>query len=248
MTDDFSTYGLPFDVVAGLVFDGLFVRARSFRADALRCVSTLQPAARVLGVEHIPDHGPCVVTVNHYTRPGFDAWWIALTVAAAIPLEMHWVITAELLYWGRLGSPLSRWILARVARTYGFTTMPPLPPRPEEVEARARSVRQVLDRMKSSGNCVLGLAPEGMDPLNGRLMAPAPGVGRFGLLLAGLGAAFVPAGVYEMNGGLCLRFGPAYHLKRSSVGPGVERDQQAARTMMKRIAEVLPAALRGEFV
>jgi hypothetical protein len=76
---------------------------------------------------------------------------------------------------------------------------------------------------------------------------PAPGVGRFALLLAGLGAAFVPVGAYEEEVAFCLHFGPAYQVE---VPPGLstdEKDHTAAEIIMKNIAVLLPEHLRGEF-
>ena len=246
-TGNFPRYGLPSDVVAGLAFKAMFGLQRSFRKDALRCVGRLKPSLRIVGEENIPRSGPCVVTVNHYYRSGFGAWWIALAVAATVPVEMHWVTTGELTYLGRLGSPLSRWGLARIAKTYGFTTMPPMPPRPGDVEARAKSVKKVLSLMKKTGNAVLGLAPEGADQGGGRLSLPPSGAGRFGLLLAGSGSAFVPVGAYEADGEFRLHFGPAYRLSVPAGLSSLEKDHQAAKTMMKHIAALLPDDLRGDF-
>jgi hypothetical protein len=43
-------------------------------------------------------------------------------------------------------APVTRWAFARVARVYGFVPMPPVPPDPDEVEARDRKVAaQVAD-------------------------------------------------------------------------------------------------------
>lgn len=240
-------YKLPLSIVLSLTYDALTSGKRSFREDALTCVDNLNPPLRVLGKEHIPTGGSCVVTVNHYYRPGLDAWWIALAVAATVPLEMHWVTTGELMHWGKLGSPVSRWALKRIGKTYGFTTMPPMPPRPQDVEARARSVKKVLKLLKQTGNTILGLAPEGADQVRGELSVPPSGVGRFGLLLAGLGSAFVPVGVYEADGTLCVRFGPAYRLSFPSGLSSDEKDRAAAEFMMKHIAVLLPEDLRGDF-
>jgi 1-acyl-sn-glycerol-3-phosphate acyltransferase len=247
MTGDFPKYGIPSGVVVGLAFNALFGLKRSFRSDALRCIRRLKPSLRVIGKENVPDHGPCVVMVNHYYRPGFGAWWIALAVAATVPVEMHWVVTGELLYLGRLGSPISRWALARIGKTYDFTTMPPMPPRPQDMEARAKAVKKVLKLVKQSGNTVLGLAPEGADQQGGRLSLPPSGVGRFALLLADLGCAFVPVGAYEADGAFCLHFGPAYQLEAPSGLSPDGKDHAAAEVVMKNIAALLPEALRGEF-
>ena len=245
--DDFPKYGIPSGVVVGLAFATVLGLRRSFREDAIRCVGQLQPPIQVSGREHIPQSGPCVVTVNHYYRPGFGAQWLALAISACVPREMHWVITGELTYLGRFGSPVSRWVLARIARTYGFTSMPPMPPRPQDLEARAQSVRKVLEYAKRHPDFVLGMAPEGVDQVDGRLSVPAPGAGRFELLLAGLGSGFVPVGAYEADGKFCLHFGPAYRLSVPSGLSNDEKDRAAAEIMMKKIAVLLPETLRGEF-
>ncbi|GAB4505469.1 MAG: hypothetical protein Fur0043_24650 [Anaerolineales bacterium] len=240
-------YHLPLSLVVSLMRDALLARKRNFRKDSLTCVKELHPPLLVLSAQHIPTGGPCVVTVNHYSRPGFGAWWLALSIAALVPVDMHWVMTGELLYLGRLGSPISRCVLQRIGRVYDFTVMPPMPPRPQDIEARARAVQTVIKRMQQNGNEVLGLAPEGSDQPKGKLAYPPPGVGRFGLLLAGLGCKFVPVGAYETETAFCLRFGPAYSLQ---VSPGLsasERDRLAANIIMQHIAALLPEHLRGEF-
>lgn len=240
-------YPIPLGFVASLAGDVLLTRKRSFRKDALRCVEGLQPPLLVLGSEHIPAGGPCVVTVNHYSRPGFGAWWLALAIAALVPVEMHWIMTGELLYLGKLGSPISRWVLKRVGRVYDFTVMPPMPPRPQDVEARARAVQAAMRRMQQNKNLVLGLAPEGTDHPGGQLAYPPPGLGRFGLLLASLGCLFAPVGAYETETAFCLHFGPAYRLQAPANLSADERDRAAAKAIMQSIAALVPDHLRGEF-
>jgi hypothetical protein len=105
----------------------------------------------------------------------------------------------------------------------------------------------VLKLMKQTGNTILGLAPEGADQTSGKLSLPPSGVGRFGLLLAGSGSVFVPVGAYEADGAFCLRFGPSYRLSVPSSLSNEEKDYQAARVIMERIALLLPGSLRGEF-
>jgi hypothetical protein len=245
-------YRLPLPIFLSVAFDAITGRRRFFREDALACIAKLDPPLRVFGRENIPSDGPCVVTVNHYHRPGFGAEWLALGVSALVPREMHWIVTAEWTAPGKWYEPVksaySRWLLQRLAQVYGYTTMPPMPPRPGDVEARARSVKRVLKLVKQSGKPILGLAPEGADQIGGRLSMPPSGVGRFGMLLAGLGSAFVPVGAYEADGVFCLRFGPAYRLSLPSGLSNDEKDYTAAEIMMKHIAVLLPEELRGEFV
>jgi hypothetical protein len=253
----YPRYSYPPFGVLDLASNVLIGGHRSFRADSKRCIERLKPPLRVLGDENIPQSGPCLITFNHYYRPGFGAWWLALAIAAVVPVEMHWIMTGELTYPGKWYAPLgmvgSRWLLSRFGRIYGHTSMPPMPPRPQDMETRARAVREVLSYVKEHPHAILGLAPEGGDQPGGRLSWPAEGAGRFGLLLAGRGLRFVSVGAYEAEGVLCLSFGPAYRVGAAhelSVPRGlspVEKDCQAAKIIMKHIAQQLPLHLRGEF-
>jgi 1-acyl-sn-glycerol-3-phosphate acyltransferase len=248
---NFPRYKYSKGVIAGLLLDWLILRRRSFHADAVACIAQIDPPLRVIGAENIPSAGPCVVTVNHYYRAGFSAWWIALAIASVVSQPMHWIMTGELTFPGKwyapLGMALSKILLSRGARVYGFTKMPPMPPRPRDVKARADSVREVLSVIKTNPNLILGLAPEGGDQPGGCLTLPAPGSGRFDLLLAHAGLKLVPVGAFESGGEFILRFGPAYAL---SVPPGLTSDQKdrvASQRVMNAIAETLPPHLRGDF-
>ena len=244
-------YSRPRGLFVRVAFDALLLRRRSFREDARACIGRLKPSLRVLGKEHIPQRGPCAVTVNHYHREGFGAEWLALAIASVIPADMHWAMTGEWTYPGKwyapLGRSLSRFILHRLARVYGFTSMPPMPPRPKDVVERAASVRAVLEFVKRVKDPILGLAPEGGDSADGKLARPASGVGRFGLLLSNAGLKFVPVGAYEEDGVFTVHFGEAYELNVERGLSSDEKDAQAAQIIMKNIARLLPAHLRGEF-
>ena len=228
-----------------------FGARRSFRRDGQLCLERLKPPLHVYGEKNIPQGGPCLITFNHYYRPGFNAWWMALAIASLVPVEMHWAMTGELTWPGKWYAPLgqagSRWLLRRFSKIYGFTTMPPMPPREKDVEARARSVRETLIFARQYPQAILGLAPEGGDQPGGVLNRPASGAGRFILLLAGQGFPILPVGVYEENGEFCLNFGAAYRLDVPlGLGPD-EKDRAAARTVMSTIAVQLPVRLRGDF-
>jgi 1-acyl-sn-glycerol-3-phosphate acyltransferase len=235
-TEKAPRYALPPRLVIGLVWAALAQRSRSFAHDARWAVSGLRPPLRVLGAEHIPVRGPCLVACNHYSRPGFGAWWIALGISAAVAerrapgadQEIHWVMTAawtfpESRWKHRLLTPLTRCAFARVARVYGFVPMPPMPPDPDEVEARARAVlrtvrlaRQIARRPgRADVGGMIGLAPEGQD-VPGESGAPRfertlpDGAGEFLALLAQAGLAVLPVWVGERAGGLCVSFGPPF--------------------------------------
>ena len=249
---EYPRYSYPLHLAPGLIANILFGGRRSFRRDGQACIERLQPPLRVLGEENIPRSGPCMLTFNHYYRPGFNAWWMALALAAVVPVDIHFAMTGELTYPGTWYAPLgqagSRWLLSRFGKIYGFTTMPPMPPRARDVARRASAVRNVLSYVKAHPDAILGLAPEGGDnPPTGALAWPASGAGRFIGLLAERGFPILPLGCYEQAGEFCLRFGTAYTLTvpRGS-GPG-ERDHRIAHTVMSAIARQLPQALHGDF-
>lgn len=184
--------------------------------------------------------------MNHYARPGFPAWWIALGISAAVPVELHWVMTAA---WTHLGplEPVSRWLFPRLAAVYGFSTTPPMPPNPNEVETRARAVRQVLNFARATQSPVIGLAPEGRDNFQGVLGKPPQGAGRFIEHIVKYCQRIVPIGVYEDRERLCLSFGPPVEL---NIPPKISADQRDAivsKKVMRAIARQLPETLRGEY-
>ena len=229
----------------------LFGGRRSFRRDAQLCLERLKPPLRVLGEENIPQSGPSLITFNHYYRYGFNAWWMALALAATVPVDIHFVMTGELTWPGKWYAPLgqagSRWLLKRFSKIYGFTTMPPMPPREIDLAARARSVRETLAFSRQHPQAVLGLAPEGGDQPGGVLNWPSSGAGRFVLLLAEQGFPVLPVGAYEENGEFCLCFGTAYQLQiPRGLGPD-GKDHAVAQTIMSAIAAQLPPRLRGGF-
>ncbi len=186
-------YPFPWPIVPRLLWAIACGKSRSFREDAIPCGARLRPAPAIEGKPFIPARGPCLITVNHYARKGFYAWWLALAISAVVPVEIHWITTAAWVYPDRLRSltitPITRWLLRRIARVYDFTPMPPMPPREAEATARAQAVRRVLAYVRRTPQAVIGLAPEGQDFARGDsrpapLGTPPPGLGRFVLLFS----------------------------------------------------------------
>jgi hypothetical protein len=247
----YPSYSYPPSVVLGLAAGVFLGGHRSFRRDGQACLTRLDPPLRLLGRENLPASGPALVTFNHYFRPGFSAWWMALAIDAVMPEEVHFVMTGELTYPGKwyapLGSAGSRWLLRRLSRVYGFTRMPPMPPRPRDVGARARAVRAALAYARLHPQALLGLAPEGGDQPGGRANWPPSGAGRFVALLADGGRPVLPVGAYEEGGAFCLNVGQVYRLELPPGLSGEGRDRAAAGIVMRRIAALLPGRLRGEF-
>jgi hypothetical protein len=247
----FPGYSYPKSRILFLAASVFFGGHRSFRQDARACMAQLTPPLHLLGQENIPQTGPCLITFNHYYRPGFHAWWMALAIAASVPADIHFGMTAELTFPGRwyasLGMAGSRWLLRRFSKIYGFTPMPPMPPRPQDVKVRAQAVRKMLAYAREHPRVILGLAPEGGDQLGGILSWPPAGAGRFIALLADSDTSIVPVGAFEQAGFFCLSFGEPYPLRPPSGLAAVERDRAVAGIIMRAIARQLPSHLRGEF-
>lgn len=240
----------PPGTILGLTWALLSGQQRSFRQDALACTHKLRLVA--LGKQHIPQVGPGVLLVNHYYRPAFFAAWIALAVSACVPQELNWVMTAAwtatFTTWSQVKASLSTFLFPRLAQVYHFIPMPPMPPRPQEVVARAQAVRQILAVARHNPPPLLAIAPEGMDPQHGRgLIQPPPGVGRMLVKLAHAGCHFYPVGVFEDEDALVVNFGPGFSLP-STVGLAVEEvDRLVTEHVMCVIATQLPIEIRGKY-
>jgi 1-acyl-sn-glycerol-3-phosphate acyltransferase len=245
-------YRLPHQGLGAFLWSAIALRQRSFAQDAQLAVAGLRPEMEVLGEENVPPRAPCLVTCNHYSRPGFAAWWISLAISAAVAVhraphadaEVRWVMTAAWTFpksvWRRwLLTPRTRWAFDRVARMYGFVTMPPMPPAPHEVEARAAAVLRTVrlaQRLAREGG-IIGLAPEGRDFAEG-LGQPPDGAGEFIALLVKAGLPVLPVGVTETAGRLRVSFGPLFTPEIPS--DRAERDRAVARQVMAAIAQQLP--------
>ncbi len=240
---------LPARVVLPAAWAVVRGNQRSFHRDAQQCI--LKLPLEVEGHSNIPQAGPTVIVMNHYCRPGFQAYWFSLAISALIPVEIHWTMTSAWTDDGTPGAALRAWIspviFPRIARIYNFTSMPPMPPRPFEVEARARAVRQLLAAARQQPPPVLALAPEGQDNPAGGLMHPHPGVGRLLSHLDGMGYSMTPVGVFEDDRFLRLCFGVPFTLALPGGVPPVERDRLAADQVMRAIANLLPAELHGDY-
>jgi len=257
-----SRHHYPPGLVAAVVASALVGRRRSFLKDATACAATLCPPLQIHN-DRRPDglekpFGPdcpkkLLVVFNHYTHPGFPAWWTAFALAGALiheglaQPEPRWVITAGLNYLGPL-APLSRWALRRIAIIYDAFLMPTMPPDPKDIEARAATVRQVIAFARSTPNARVCLAPEGYDDDDGRLIVPPPGAGRFMLQLCRAGMTILPAGVYTEGGAYHVHFGSTFSLDTPQGLLPDARDESASHRVMSAIAELLPLRLRGPFV
>jgi hypothetical protein len=237
----------------------LLGQRRSFAVDAQRLVDGTTPKPHVENAHYIPPAGAFVVVTNHYYKPGYSAWSGVALMAAAIAkarpadAEIRWAMTNRWTYpdWLRshLLTPLTYWLFTRMARTWGFVSMPPMPPQPKYVPEGVRAVRQLLALVASARARPpsIGIAPEGRDSADGSLIEPPPGVGRLILHLAEHGLPLLPVGVAEVDGVLTARFGQAFHLQVPDTMDRRKLDRLASAQVMTAIGALLPRELRGQY-
>jgi 1-acyl-sn-glycerol-3-phosphate acyltransferase len=221
--------------------------------DAARLLRILRPQPQVEHVSFIPPEGPFVVVMNHYCRQGLGPWWGVFLIGQAMARqrtesgEVRWVMTNGWTYQdpirSRLLTPLTRWLFRKIARSYGFVSMPPMPPDPLQLEERAQAVRKALSLAREGA--MIGLAPEGRDSSDGSLIEPPAGAGRFLLLLAKAGLCTLPAGVAEKDGALTVSFGEPFTLQAQAGLEKRQQDGRAGEAVMVAIGKLLPPELWG---
>jgi hypothetical protein len=227
----------------------------SFQPIARLLARTLQPAAAVdtSAVEAFftqvgakPYGKSALITVNHYSAPHFGAWWFVILISAAVPVNIHWVVTSG---WTNSGwlTGVTHWLFPRGANLLGFTPMPAMPPDPRDVRQRAAAMRSVLRYASHIPGAVIGMAPEGGDRPGGVLGELYPGVGRFLHLISQSCPDIIPVGVSVEQGCIQVRFGSPYQLDITPGSSPQAIDEQVGGTVMRQIALLLPESLRGEY-
>jgi len=246
-----SRYPFPWKTGFQLLLDAILLRPRNFHQDALGTRGLLSKPPLIIDQENVPTVGPCLVVMNHYNQADFGPWWIALGIAIAVPIDIHWLMTAAWTFPNdphlRPFTPLTYWLFSRVAQVYGFTNMPPMPPDHRQMESRAKAVRQALRYARTADSPVIALAPEGRDHPGGILGTPPPGVGRFIAQLMKYCKVIVPVGVYEDDDRLCLSFGRGLPLEFLDEGPRDALDTRISQGVMDVIALQLPERLHGAY-
>lgn len=224
-----------------------------FRPIAQLLARTVQPAPNVdlstvqTTLENIRNHHQgALITVNHFSATDFHAWWFVILISAAIPKNIHWVVTSG---WTNSGwmTGLSHRLFPIGARILGFTPMPAMPPDPSETELRAVAVRKVVNYTRRSLHPIIGMAPEGGDQPGGILGNLPAGVGRFMHLISQSCPNIIPVGVWKQDGCIYIKFGNPYRLEVHEGLPAGERDRQVGEIIMRHIAELLPGRLRGKY-
>ncbi len=237
----YPRYHFPLKLLLEIIISALLNKPRSFQKDSHTALLR-NPFIKLSGKADIQNQDSFLLTMNHYSRPGFLIIWAAMAIAVTLNRPMIWVMTRA--WTNRSGgldairSWLTSCLLKRVAKIYGFVTMPPMPPDPSEQIERTISVRNIMQAVRTQADAVLCLAPEGRDFPPGKLGAPPPGTGKFLTYLSRYYTQILPAGVYEQEGHLVVQFGTPDAL-RDVLNPQDSEDQISWR-VMQQIAMCLP--------
>ena len=246
-----SKYILPKEfiskVIAAIVLNG----RRSFKCDAKLALSGEHPPLIIFGKENIPQAGPCLILMNHYSRPGYIPIWSAFAISSLLPMESHWLMTyawtSPNKFWDTFKRRLTRILFTSICRVYGFIPMPPMPPDPREIFDRAMAVRSLMALARQKLPIAIGLAPEGQDFPGAALGWPPAGTGRLLVQLFNTIERVIPVGVYEENDQQVIHFGKPISINIKEYSSNEEKDRNIANQVMCAIALLLPESMRGEF-
>lgn len=249
MKSDRLKYELPRLPLIGFGIDLLLGRPRSFVRDSRTVLAANPYPRRVEGLEHVPDVGPFVVLMNHYSRDGLHPYHCAMVVSAAVAerrrasLEIRWAMTSEW-YGRRLGpipipSALYRIVFQRVARMYGLVVMPR---RTSRAMGRAAALKRLARLMAEEP---IGITPEARG--SGRLVEPLEGSGLFLQSLSEQGVPLVAVAAWEEGDLLTVRFGPPFSLSVPKRGRREARDRLAREQVMVAIGRLLPREYWGAY-
>ena len=246
----YPSYKLNLLDLAKILLSVLTGKGRDYSSDARKLIKGITPPSVYIGLNNLPAGGPFLVTLNHYSRSGFMVFWAAAALSSVLPQPPIWLMTNA---WtnrtkglDQMRTWLTRKLFARLARIYGFVATPPMPPVVEESADRAVSIRKLDRRLRDQPSPILCLAPEGMDFPDGILGFPPDGTGKFILNMLKDLKRILPVGVYEEDGKLNLNFGPVYEL--DAYLSQVKDDRGITLQVMTKIAALLPARLRGQFL
>ena len=246
-----GTYRFPATFLAARMLDVLRRRpAPPFAVEMRPAFERYRSAVVIQGQEHLPRTGAFIIAANHYQRPGLGAEWIAIgisiAVSDAIPgADLRWMHQDggdgyRLLDRVPVPPPVARRFLGWISRRYGF-----LPVVVDDAGGRAPMLREAY-RLLHRDAIPIAIMPEGANATpNGELAPVREGAGPALAWLSAGEIPIVPVAVHETDDArLTIAFLPAVVPERRSAQDG---RSSVADDLMRRIAGVLPAPLRGPY-
>jgi hypothetical protein len=238
----YPSYLFPKILAIKIILSLLKNEKRCITSDSVRAISGVLPPIQIIDKKNIPDEGPGLVTLNHYSRNGFSIVWATLGISAQLPKKHLWLMTNA---WtnrtrgfDQLRTGVTRILFKRLAGMYGFITTPPMPPALDELAERALSIRKLMRFIHENPQTILCIAPEGQDFEYGKFGKPPEGTGKFILQIQKQLEQIIPVGVWEENGRLILKFGEAYTLDKDCKYE--DSDMEISNLVMDKIANLLP--------
>jgi len=238
----YPTYSFPKKIILEVILSILKNDKRCITSDAVRVISGVRPPIQIIGEKNIPNQGPGLVTLNHYSRLGFSIVWTALGISAQLPEKHIWLMTNA---WtnrtrgiGQLRTGITRVLFKQLANMYGFITTPPMLPTLEELTERALSIRRLMHFIHENPETILCIAPEGQDFEYGKLGKPPDGTGKFIFQMQKQLGKIIPVGVWEEKERLVLKFGEPYTLDISCKNE--DSDMEIINLVMGKISNLLP--------
>lgn len=195
---------------------------------AVCAVATTLVPIRVEGREHLPARGGYILASNHIS------WYDPPAIEFGLRLPVRYMAKREVFAWPIVGG---------IVRGIGCFPI-------RRGEADRRALETALAVVEAGQP--LGFFPEGTRSKDGALRRARPGIG---FLARRSGAPIVPLAVtgtrdvgfkVPLRTDVVIRIGGPF---RARDVPGVERmdDQELADAVMRRVAELLPAEMRGPY-
>ena len=238
----YPSYLFPKKMIIEIIISLFKNEKRRITSDSVRAISGVLPPIQIIDEKNIPNEGPGLVTLNHYSRPGFSIVWAALGISAQLPEKHLWLMTNA---WtnrtrgsDQLRTGITRVLFKRLASMYGFITSPPMPPAQDELAERVLSIRKLMRFINENPQTILCIAPEGQDFEYGKIGKPPEGTGKFIFQIQKKLKQINPVGVWEENGYLILKVGEPYTLDQSCKYK--DSDMEVSNLVMNKISNLLP--------
>jgi 1-acyl-sn-glycerol-3-phosphate acyltransferase len=205
------SYPVPWDLVFGLTDHIRRGTRRDLDDFTARVVARMDPPPVIEGLEHLPADPRFVLAANHYQRKGLWILHPASVLTQAVvrkygPIDppVRWLVTANWPRW-RLGPFSFRspgdLLLPRVAHALWAYPVSFHGANPAFTAGSLRTLLRELPGLR----CPIGIFPEGVAGVAGRIGPALPGIDR---LLRRIGRPVVPARISERARRLIVRFGP----------------------------------------